>query len=79
MNKKKEKEKKQFRSQFFNMEVKFIKVKSSTTKGLEYTVRIFETGEVKCECPGFVFNGKCKHVKKVARKLLSSLQKVNSK
>lgn len=57
------------------MAVKFVKVKSKSEEGKEYTVRAFDTGEIRCECPGFVFNGKCKHIKLVARKITQSLKK----
>lgn len=51
---------------------KFYKVPSSSTQGKIYTVRVFDTGEMRCECPGFVFSGKCKHVKLIAKKILKS-------
>lgn len=53
---------------------KFIKVKSKSIEGKEYTVRVFPTGEIRCECPGFVFSGKCRHVKEVAAQILKGLK-----
>ena len=53
------------------MSVKFFKVKSSSEQGKVYTIRVFPDGEIRCECPGFVFSGKCKHIKKIATKILS--------
>lgn len=48
---------------------KIIKVKSSSQKGLFYTVRKMPDGEILCSCPGFVFNGKCKHIPQVIDRL----------
>lgn len=49
--------------------VRFFKVKSSSVKDKTYTVRVFPSGEIRCECPGFVFGGQCKHVLEVVEKL----------
>jgi len=54
------------------MAVKFVKIKSSSEEGKTYTIRVFETGEIRCDCPGFVFNGKCKHAVSVAEKILKN-------
>ena len=59
------------------MGVRFVKVKSESEEGKNYTVRVFTTGEIRCECPGFVFNKKCKHVKKVAEKILKNTHKTS--
>lgn len=56
---------------------KFFKVKSFTEKDRTYTVRVFDTGEIRCECPGFVFNGKCKHVRKIAQQIISNRNKAS--
>ena len=50
-------------------QVKFVKVKSTSQKGVFYTIRVFPSGEIKCDCPAFVFRNKCKHVKSYTNKL----------
>ena len=45
-------------------EAKFFKVRSFTDKGKTYTIRQTTDEGWKCDCPAFVFNGKCDHVKK---------------
>lgn len=72
MKQKKKKELTSFKKKCSNMtNARFFKVKSSSEQGKVYTVRVFPTGEIRCECPGFIFGGKCKHIKKIATKLLS--------
>ncbi len=46
-------------------DVRVWKVKSS--KGGNYTVRCYNGERYTCDCPGFKFHKKCKHVVKVAK------------
>lgn len=51
--------------------MKLFKVESFSTKGQYYTVRILDSGEVRCSCPSFIFReGEiivCKHIKKALK------------
>lgn len=48
---------------------KIFKVESTTEKGKFYFVRQMPDGEIRCSCPGYVFNNKCKHAALIAKKL----------
>ena len=58
--------------------VRFFKVKSESNPEKEYTVRVFEdTREVRCDCPGFIFGGHCKHIQQVLERLEDENNKSN--
>ncbi len=46
--------------------VKFFYIQSETEPDKQYTIRVFrDTKEVRCDCPGFIFSGHCKHISQV--------------
>jgi hypothetical protein len=40
----------------------------SHTRNVEYKVLVYDNGRVECNCPGFTFRRKCKHVEQVRGK-----------
>ncbi len=52
----------------------FAKVASQTEPGKFYTVRRLHDGEIRCDCPHFVFgkDSECKHIKEFKQTLLET-------
>lgn len=47
----------------------FFTVPSQTTFGKVYTVRRLPSGELRCNCPAFIFRNNCKHQREINKKL----------
>lgn len=43
-------------------EAKFIEIQSASDPNLKHIVILTPEGTIKCDCPGFAFRNKCRHV-----------------
>lgn len=49
--------------------VEFFSVASKSIPGKSYTIRLFPDGELRCECPYFVFKNKlCSHLEIIKKR-----------